>query len=243
MSLTPKIRVGFVCSSLICLLSLCIAGCGRPTKPEVMARDVTDFKELYGQHCAGCHGAEGNKGAAQPMNDPLYLSLIPRDKLRQVIEKGSGRLMPAFAVSEGGALYPKQIDAVVNGIQKEWGRPVDSREQSLPPYSADLSSGQAAHGKQVFAEACQSCHSENGKSSSGSVTDASYLGLVSNQGLRTSTIVGRPDLGMADWRTVRKSSPLTNQEITDIVAYMASKRPDASEDGTNQTASNKGSKK
>jgi cytochrome c oxidase cbb3-type subunit 3/ubiquinol-cytochrome c reductase cytochrome c subunit len=36
-------------------------------------------------------------------------------------------------------------------------------------------------------------------------------------------IAGRPDEGMPDWRT-DAAQPMTDQQITDIVAWLASKR-------------------
>ena len=43
--------------------------------------------------------------------------------------------------------------------------------------------------------------------------------------LRTSIIVGRPDLGMPDYRHLKLGKALTDQDITDLVAFLASKRP------------------
>ena len=57
-------------------------------------------------------------------------------------------------------------------------------------------------GKNVFAMACASCHGPEGRGGpkGGSIVDPSYLALVSDQGLRTTVMAGRPDLGMPDWR-------------------------------------------
>ena len=57
----------------------------------------------------------------------------------------------------------------------------------------------------------------------GSIVDASYLALISDQGLRSITIAGRQDEGMPDWRS-DGAQPMTDQQITDIVAWLASKR-------------------
>ena len=57
----------------------------------------------------------------------------------------------------------------------------------------------------------------------GSIVDGSYLALISDQGLRSLVIAGRPDEGMPDWRS-DSSQPLTDQQITDLVAWLASKR-------------------
>ena len=53
--------------------------------------------------------------------------------------------------------------------------------------------------------------------------DPTYLALVSDQGLRTAVIAGRPDLGMPDWRG-EHGTPLTADQVSDVVAWMASHR-------------------
>ena len=73
------------------------------------------------------------------------------------------------------------------------------------------------------------CHGKGAKV--GPVTDPSYLALVSNQNLRTSIIVGRRDFGMPDWRFLNLGHALTDQDIADVVAYLASLRPQAAQTG------------
>jgi len=50
------------------------------------------------------------------------------------------------------------------------------------------------------------------------------LALVSNQGLRTIVIAGRPELGAPDWRGNVRGKPMSDQEVTDVVAWLASRR-------------------
>jgi cytochrome c oxidase cbb3-type subunit 3/ubiquinol-cytochrome c reductase cytochrome c subunit len=56
------------------------------------------------------------------------------------------------------------------------------------------------------------------------VIDPAYLALVSDQALRSAVVAGRPDLGMPDWRGGASASPLTAQDVADVVAWMASHR-------------------
>ena len=94
-----------LCSlSLVILVSLSLlAGCDLPGRPDpadrpVPADQVVDFRTLYGQNCAGCHGADGKMGPAPPLNDPLFRAIVPEDELQTVITKGRhNTLMPAFA--------------------------------------------------------------------------------------------------------------------------------------------------
>jgi len=203
------------------LLVIC-SGCGKPMEEPLLPQNVTDFNLLFAQNCAGCHGADGKNGAAQSLHDSTYLAFVPKETLRSVIENGrQGTLMPAFARAQGGSLYPKQVDVLVNGIEQRWAGNADLNGANAPAYQA-ASDGDAARGQQLFLTACAKCHGENG--SAGSVTNASYLKLASDQSLRTAVVAGRLDFGMPDWRGDLQGHALSDQEITDIVAYMTSLR-------------------
>lgn len=213
---------------VISVLFLLLAGCDPPGKPKPEpppAQDVTDFATLYGENCAACHGADGKNGPARPLNSALYLAIIPRDVLQKTIENGRpGTAMPAWARSRGGPLTEKQIVALVNGIEQHWAKSASFRHTTLPSYSG-MSNGDPKKGKKLFARDCFMCHGP--KAPIGSVTDPAFLQLVSDQVLRTSIIQGRPDLGMPDYRTLNAGRPLSDQDISDLVAYLASLRPQA----------------
>ena len=109
------------------LAAILVGGCdslpGRPTQADLPLRptNVTDFATLYGENCAGCHGADGKSGAAIAMNNPIYLALIDDASMRRVISAGvPGTAMPPFAQSAGGSLTDAQIDLVIAGIRKNW---------------------------------------------------------------------------------------------------------------------------
>jgi len=211
--------------------ALVLAGCDtfpgrpRPSAHDVLPTQVVAFDALYARHCAGCHGADGRLGAARPLNDPVYLGLVPRERLRDVIARGvQGTSQPAFAQSAGGELTDAQVDALVEGLLATWRRGEAPREASVPPYSAPL--GDAERGKAVFAAACATCHGADGAGGpkGGSVVDPSYLALASDQGLRTTVLAGRPDLGMPDWRAYVAGQPLNAQQISDVVAWLVAQR-------------------
>jgi cytochrome c oxidase cbb3-type subunit III len=125
-----------------------------------------------------------------------------------------------------------EIDALVGDMLKRWGRPMQAPEGPLPPYDAagavtnGSGPGDPDQGSKVFAEACARCHGPdgNGGDKGGSVVDAAYLALVSDQALRTAVIAGRTDLGMPDWREDIPGQPLTPQQISDVVAWLAARR-------------------
>ena len=58
-----------------------------------------------------------------------------------------------------------------------------------------------------------------------SIVDGSYLALVSDQGLRTTVIAGRPELGAPDWRGNVPGRTMTSQDISDVVAWLSAQRP------------------
>lgn len=202
-----------------------LPGKPRPSDREKLPSQIMAFSVLYRDNCAACHGADGRLGASRPLNDPLYLAVVPRSRLREVIANGvPGTLQPAFAQSAGGTLTDAQIDALVNGLLERWGVAKPLKSTELPSYSAPP--GNAARGKAVYATACAGCHGPDGKSghSSGAITNASYLWLVSDQYLRTTVIAGRADLGMPDWRGYTPGQPLTARQISDVVAWLIAQR-------------------
>lgn len=215
------------------LTAVLIAGCdslpGRPTAAQRPLRpnEVRDFDTLYGQNCAGCHGANGNLGAAPALNNPVYLALVDGALLRQVVAQGrSGTQMPGFAKAAGGFLTAEQIDILVTGIRQRWG--IDPKAATGAPPYADSGAGDPAHGAQAFSSFCASCHGKDGQGgSAGSVVDPNFLSLVSDQCLRTVIIAGRPDLGHPDWQHDQPGQALSGQQVTDLVAWLASLRPRA----------------
>jgi mono/diheme cytochrome c family protein len=133
--------------------------------------------------------------------------------------------MPPFALSDGGSLTDNQLDIVIDTMRKSWGGAAKVAE-GAPPY-ASTQAGDASRGAQVYAANCQSCHGADGKggATAGSIVDSSYLALVSDQYLRTIVIAGRPDLHHPDWKEYPSGQPLSSAQVSDVVAWIVSKRP------------------
>jgi len=205
-----------------------------PGKPDEAARwkrptEVVAFDQLYAENCSGCHGADGRLGPARPLNDPLYLALMNDDTLRKVIAQGVPKTaMPAFVQQQGGNLTDKQIDVLVDGIRSRWARSEEFQRASLPAYEAgkDSKSGDVPRGLIVYQTYCAQCHDAGGRGDrkGGAIVDPNYLALVSDQSLRTTVIVGRSDLRKPDWRDNVPGRPMSPQEISDVVAWIASHR-------------------
>jgi mono/diheme cytochrome c family protein len=210
------------------LLCGCDASPGRPGKDsETLAPDeVADFKILYSENCAGCHGADGRGGAAISLADPVYLAIADEAAMRKVIAQGvRGTSMPAFARSAGGMLTDKQIDVITTQIRARWSKPGILNGLTAPSYTAK-STGDVARGELVYNTYCEFCHGAQGRGGQkgSAITDGAFLALVSDQGLRTLVIAGRPELNAPDWRGNVPGKPMSEQEITDVVAWLASKR-------------------
>jgi mono/diheme cytochrome c family protein len=215
---------------VLCLLMLaaCSTPGGQPqTNSEPLApSQVLDFGTLYAQNCAGCHGAQGRGGASIALANPVYLGIIDETTMRNIVAKGiRGTSMPAFAERAGGMLTEQQVEVITSGIFSHWGRK-EVLDGVNPPSYAAKSAGNIDHGQLVFGTYCASCHgSEGGGTRKGSaITNDSFLALVSDQELRTFVIAGRPELGAPDWRGNVPGQPMTEQEITDVVAWLVSRR-------------------
>jgi mono/diheme cytochrome c family protein len=221
------------------MLSAASVGCsripGRPgPDPEVARPDeVLAFSTLYKENCAACHGENGRHGAAISLDNPVYLAVAGEQNILQAITRGvPGSLMPPFARSSGGSLTDRQVTVLAQGILQQWGTPNALAGANPPAYLAVLSPD-AGHGQQAYAIACARCHGTNGEGISGdpktadgkigSIVNPAYLALISDQNLRSIIITGLPDDGMPDWR-FDTAQPLADQQVTDVVAWLASKR-------------------
>jgi cytochrome c oxidase cbb3-type subunit 3/ubiquinol-cytochrome c reductase cytochrome c subunit len=219
-------------TSVFALLIILTSGCdnlpGKPGPGPLVPRpdSILDAATLYGENCAGCHGKSGLGAVATPIGLPEYQSLVDEPTQRAIIANGvPNTAMPGFSRKVGGFLTDEQIDALVKGMRATWLKGTSSTQQASPPY-ADTTAGDSVTGATVYESSCSRCHGKAGGpvGQSGSVLNASFLALVSPQALRTSIIVGRPDLNMPGWRSVNATHPLSEEEIRDVVAFLLSHR-------------------
>lgn len=205
-----------------CLLS----GCGwhllrmNSEQPVVRPDQMVSFEPLYAENCSACHGSSGQGGPALDLNNPVLQQLLDDETLRRAIHDGvAGTQMPAFGETAGGMLTDAQVDALVKGMRARWATAGTVRPAQMPPETTALI-GNASHGEQVYQMDCRSCHSGARQQA----TNPTYLALVSDPALRTILIAGRPDLGHPGWQTVAQGHAASDQDVTDVVAYLASLR-------------------
>lgn len=220
-------------------LLLGLAGCdalpGRPTAAERWVRPdaVLDGVALFDANCRGCHGEPGRLAPVRDLGDPVFLAVIGKSELRRVVSGGvAGTPMPIFSSEHGGLLTEAQITALADGIFARWATPGAFADVDLPPYReasarrAGVAPGDATRGLAVWKDYCSECHGENGEGGGGrlAITEGSFLALISDQGIRSIVIAGRPELGMPSWREHEGKPPLALQQISDVVAWVIAQR-------------------
>lgn len=220
--LCPFLALGAV------LFSACGTPHGQPRgSAETLApNEVLDFSALFSANCAACHGQNGRGGAAIALANPVYLALADDHTIRNTIANGvRGTAMPAFAENAGGLLTNQQIDVITEQIRTRWSKPGILDGANPPAYAAE-SAGDRQRGQAAYRTYCESCHGADGSGSpkGSAITNDSFLALVSDQGLRTIVVAGRPELGAPDWRGNLRGKPMSDQEVTDVVAWLASHR-------------------
>src|SRR5260370_36281293 len=85
----------------------CSSSPGRPGKNSevVPPNQIMDFKLLYSQNCAGCHGVEGKGGAATALANPVFLAIADDGVIRPNAAKGApGTPIAALAPNAGARL-------------------------------------------------------------------------------------------------------------------------------------------
>ena len=216
-------------SAFLALGAALFSACGKPHEPietTVAPSEVLEFGALFSANCAACHGENGRGGAAIALANPVYLAIADDRAMRNVIANGvRGTSMPAFAESAGGLLTNQQIDVITHQIRARWSRP-GILDGANPPAYAAKSAGDPERGHAAYQTYCGSCHGPDGHGSpkGSAITNDSFLALVTDQELRTIVIAGRPELGAPDWRGNTPGKPMSDQEVTDVVAWLASRR-------------------
>lgn len=232
------------CSLLASGSLLSGGGCGQGRHVQAEQAVVpgqADFAQLYQTHCAGCHGADGRLGPAPPLDDPLFLAIVPDAELLQAVRHGRhGTPMPAFSHAAGGSLSEAEVQTLAQGIKRRWKAAAEV-PPGLPPYKAGSEAPPGSEavdaGERLFARSCASCHGSDGRGLPGdqppnALREPAFLALISDQALRRIIITGRDDLGMPDCLDGEGRpddfQPLNSRDVAELVALLAHWRGGAS---------------
>ena len=183
-----------------------------------------DGARLYAQRCSACHGAEGRGGVGVPLALPAFLSGVDDTYLRKTIRHGRpGRVMPAFS-----QITDAEVEAIVAHI-RSW--PGQKTPKTSPP---ERISGNADHGKALYARHCAACHGAHGEGGHGTgvtlsrprsapilapaLNNPGFLASASDNLIKTTLLYGREGTPM---RSFLKQG-LKERDINDIVAFVRS---------------------
>ena len=185
------------------------------------ADQVVDFATLYGQNCAGCHGADGKLGPAPPLNDPLFLAIVPDAVLLQHDRRGpAGDADAGLRPEARGAAHRRPGESARRRDQA--ALEARSVRRTRPPAylvaTATGAGGDAGRGRSVFDRACASCHGAEraraARTRSAPIHDPAFLALISDQACADTSITGRPRPGDARLRRRRTAAPTDFQPLT-----------------------------
>jgi mono/diheme cytochrome c family protein len=219
-----SLRVMFL-TAAIAVLTACGSDHDPVEEQVVRPNKIVDFNFLYSKNCAGCHGTDGKGGVAIALADPIYLAIADDATISRIATNGvPGTSMPAFAQHSGGMLTDDQVAVISKGI-RAWAKP-DALHDIPPPYEAKTP-GDAKRGEAAYDMYCSSCHGAGGRGGAkgSSIVDPAYLSMVSDQNLRTTIIAWRPEIGAPDWRGNVAGKSMSAEEVSDVVAWLASQRP------------------
>ncbi len=194
------------------------------------------FEPLYRQHCAVCHGDNGDgKSRAQRGLQPP-----PRDFTTASAWQELGRTRMIASVTHGrpntamvgwqGRLNETQIGGVVDYVRDSFMRePLSTPaliERSAAPVAALNSSKRAGDsGRDIYKRHCSACHGDKGNGSTWTqnglnppprdFTSAEARQLLNRERMITSVVYGRDGTAMMPF-----NSRLSAQEIVTVVDYI-----------------------
>ena len=201
---------------------------------------VAAGQELYAEHCAECHGEEGEGGLVEgveglegtfleAINSEDYLYTATDETTFLTIEYGQPNLgMPAFGLAYGGELTTQQINAVVKFV-RSWDDRIIVEEEAvaIPALAEGEIPDYETHVYPIFKRRCTSCHREGKAKQNYIMTD--YQSVMTS-GDNAPNVVGG-DLGSNLMRMINREEieaggampptrPLRPEEIDIITRWV-----------------------
>jgi mono/diheme cytochrome c family protein len=179
----------------------------------------------------------GRKGTLMPAFAQENGGTLTKAQIQVLVKEVKGL---AYTIVEKTPGEPATAEVVLdpNGKTPDWGK-IAEPARGVPTYmnvivKPDNLEASTQRGTAAFARACAECHGDQGQGLkedhhiSNAINDPVFLSLNSNQVLRRIIITGRSDLGMPNFEEARSESPdfkpLTEQEVSDLVALLATWR-------------------
>ncbi len=134
---------------------------------------VAAGQQFYLEHCAECHGEEGEGGLVEDVeglegtyleaiNSEDYLYTRTDETTFQIIDYGQPNLgMPAYGLANGGELTTQQIDAIVTFVRSWDDRIIiEEDEGAVPALAEGEIPDYETHVFPILRRRCLSCHRE-----------------------------------------------------------------------------------
>jgi mono/diheme cytochrome c family protein len=137
-----------------------------------LAGRIAAGEQLYQEHCAECHGADGEGTEipdrpgeiTDPLNSDDFLLTRSSDTIFQVTNYGQPGLgMQAFGLTYGGSLTDPEIRAIVAFIQAWYVPPGAEEDVAGPDLSLIENPSFARDLKPILDKRCATCHSRRVK--------------------------------------------------------------------------------
>lgn len=123
-----------------------------PLSAAAQEAEAESGEALYQEHCATCHGDEGQGGIGLPLNLQDFLRTADRDYLTASIQHGRpGRVMPSFQ-----HLLSEEERRRIADFVLSWQEETQAEMPTVGPGDPD-------HGGQLYQENCAECHGSQGQ--------------------------------------------------------------------------------
>jgi mono/diheme cytochrome c family protein len=201
---------------------------------------VSAGQELYKEHCAECHGEDGEGGVVEgveglegtyleAINSEDYLYTRTDETTFLIIDYGQPNLgMPAFGLSNGGELNTQQVNAIVTFV-RSWDDRVVIEEEAvaIPALAEGEIPDYETHVYPILRRRCISCHREGKEKGNYIMTD--YESVMTSGDYAPNVIGG--DLGSNMIRMINREEieaggpmpptrPLRPEEIDVITRWV-----------------------